>query len=213
MIPWIQVYSNIQTHPKTTKLADILGIKSQYVNPNVIAVGMLISLWTWAIQNAYDGDLSGVSDRAIAEAMRWMKKPEEAVNGLIRSGYLDSDRSLHDWDEYASLLIEAENQKRQKTRERVQRYRARKREAEQSAGNAEGGVTEQRSNAATLQDITEQDNTKPSCNDLLTDEERERRVIHWGELAKSQYRLGNYENARRLAEKAAEHGERVELER
>ena len=76
MIPWIQVYSNLPQHPKTTKLADELGLTSAALNPNVLAVGLVVSLWAWAIQNAYNGDLSGCSSRAIAEACLWKKKPE-----------------------------------------------------------------------------------------------------------------------------------------
>ena len=76
MIPWIQVYSNLPQHPKTSRLADELGLTCAALNPNVLAVGLLVSLWTWAIQNAYNGDLSGCSDRSIAEACLWKKKPE-----------------------------------------------------------------------------------------------------------------------------------------
>lgn len=117
MIPWIQVYSNLPQHPKTSRLADELGLSSAALNPNVLAVGLLVSLWTWAIQNAYNGDLSGCSARSIAEACLWKKKPETLVNALIRSGYLDADMKLHDWDEYACLLMEQEENRRSKTRE------------------------------------------------------------------------------------------------
>ena len=99
MIPWIQVYSNLPQHPKTARLADELGLTSAAVNPNVLAVGLLVSLWTWAIQNAYNGDLSGCSDRSIAEACLWKKKPETLVKALIKTGFLDADKKLHDWDE------------------------------------------------------------------------------------------------------------------
>ena len=37
---------------------------------------------------------------------------------------------LHDWEEYAILLMDAENEKRVKTKERVQRYREKKRNAD-----------------------------------------------------------------------------------
>lgn len=131
MVPWIQVYSNLLTHPKTTALADQLDLRSSDVNPNVVAAGMLISLWTWAIQNAYDGDLALCTPRAIAEACTYKKKPQKLLEALVNSGWIDADEDslkLHDWEEYAVLLIEAENNKRVKTKERVQKYRAKKRE-------------------------------------------------------------------------------------
>lgn len=126
MIPWIQVYSNLPQHPKTARLADELGLSSAALNPNVLAVGLLVSLWTWAIQNAYDGDLSGCSARSIAEACLWKKKPETLVKALLKTGFLDQDMKLHDWDEYACLLMEQEENRRAKTRERVKRYRDKK---------------------------------------------------------------------------------------
>ena len=128
MIPWIQVYSNLPQHPKTSRLADELGLTSAALNPNVLAVGLLVSLWTWAIQNAYNGDLSGCSPRAIAEACLWRKKPETLVKALQKAGFLDADMKLHDWEEYACLLVEQEENRRAKTRERVRKHREKKME-------------------------------------------------------------------------------------
>lgn len=87
-----------------------------------------MSLWLWAAQNAPDGDLSECNDRAIAEAAQWKKKPGTLVNALIKCRWLDDDRKLHDWDEYAALLQNCLENQRKKTRERVQRYRDRQRE-------------------------------------------------------------------------------------
>lgn len=126
MIPWIQVYSNLPMHPKTARLADELGLASSSVYPNILAVGMLVSLWTWAIQNAYNGDLSQCSPRLIADACRWKKNPEVLIKGLRTAGWVDEDMKLHDWEEYAVLLMNAEDTKKAKTRERVKRYREKK---------------------------------------------------------------------------------------
>ena len=126
MIPWIQVYSNVVAHPKTTRLAEELELKSGCVHPRIVAVGMLVAIWTWAVQNAYDGDLSRVSPTVIAEACRWKKAPRKLWDALVASGYLDSDGHLHDWDEYAVLFMDAEERRREKSRERSLRYRQRK---------------------------------------------------------------------------------------
>ncbi len=126
MIPWIQIYSNLPTHPKTARLADELGLTSAAVSPNVLAVGILVSLWTWAIQNAYNGDLSKCSPRLIADACRWRKRPEALIKGLLAAGFLDEDMKLHDWEEYSVLLMESEDNKREKTKERVRKYREKK---------------------------------------------------------------------------------------
>ena len=123
MIPWVQVYSNLPMHPKTSRLAEELKLTSTAIDPNVIAVGLLVSLWTWAIQNAYSGDLSECSARTIANACQWRRKPEMLVDALKKAGWLDGDRKLHDWEEDAVLLIEQEDDRKAKTRERVKRYR------------------------------------------------------------------------------------------
>ena len=146
MIPWVQVYSNLIQHPKTSSLADELGLSSKDVGPNIIAAGMMVSLWLWAAQNATSGDLSKCTDRAIAEAAGYKKKPAAFVAALTNSGFLDDGRKLHDWDEYATLLIDMEEQQRQKTKERVQKHRASKKakcnaEAEPDC-NADCNVTQ-----------------------------------------------------------------------
>ena len=128
MIPWIQVYSNVGSHPKTARLAELLEIKSGCVNPSVVAVGILVSLWSWAVQNAYDGDLSQMSDRAIADVCRWKKSPSLLTDALAAAGFLDPDGHLHDWAEYAVLFMEAKERENEKTKERMRRYRERKKE-------------------------------------------------------------------------------------
>ena len=161
MIPWIQVYSNLPQHPKTTKLADELGLASAALNPNVLAVGLVVSLWTWAIQNAYNVDLSGCSQRAIAEACLWKKKPETLVKALQKAGFLDADMKLHDWEEYACLLVEQEENRRAKTRDRVKRYRDKKAADGNAPCNAPCNVTDTPCNAPTKPDHTIPDITVP----------------------------------------------------
>ena len=158
MIPWIQVLSNLPSHPKTSKLAEELKLSSSVTSPNIVAVGLLVGIWTWAIQNAYDGDLSSCSPNTIADACRWKKKPEQLVTALKKSGYLDENMRLHDWDEYAVLLMEAEDNRKEKTKERVKRYRDRKRSDDVTLqtryGNVDGSVTcnagDTRCNAPTI---------------------------------------------------------------
>lgn len=114
---------------------------------------MLVSLWLWASQNATNGDLSGCSDRAIAEAAEYKKKPAAFVNALIKTKWLDSDRKLHNWEEYATLLNDCAEQQKQKTRERVKRHRDRKRAAANAETthecNGDCNVTDALSNAPT----------------------------------------------------------------
>lgn len=141
-----------------TKLADELNLSSKDASPNVLAAGMLVSLWLWAAQNATDGDLSECSDRAIAEAAEYKKKPSVFVAALIKARFLDEDRKLHNWDEYATLLMDCEERQREQTRARVQKHRAKKKAQEKTGGNgngnANGNVTDTQSNAPTLPNRT-----------------------------------------------------------
>lgn len=173
MIPWIQIYSNLLRHPKTTGLADELGLTSSHASPNAVAAGMLVSLWLWAAQNATDGDLSKCSDRAIAEAAEFRKKPAVLVAALTKTGWLDEDRRLHDWDEYASLLHDIEARNKENTRNRVKRYRDRKKLSSEDAEeekcnvtdtecNGNGNVTCNECNAPTLPNITLPNITLPN---------------------------------------------------
>ena len=162
MIPWIQVHSNLITHPKTSALADQLRLTSAATIPNVVAAGMLVSLWTWAIQNAYNGDLSGCSDRAIAEAARYRKSPKAFVDALIASGFLDEDRKLHDWEEYTISLTSNMDRQKEKTRQRVKRYRDKKTAPNGAVVpkncNVGGNVTVTQSNAHREEKIREDEN-------------------------------------------------------
>lgn len=177
MIPWIQVYSNLIRHPKVTNLADNLGLTSKDVGPNVIAAGMLVSLWLWAAQNATDGDLSECSDRAIAEAAEFKRKPSLFVEALMHAKLLDEDRKLHDWDEYATLLIDCEERQREQTRQRVAKHRARKNPAKEAPSNSECtadcNVTVTQCNAPTIPNITIPNHTIENYSGGAADSARE----------------------------------------
>ena len=123
MLPWIQVYSNLAEHPKIYALVDRLGLRRNYE-----AVGIVVSLWLWAAKNAPDGDLSGFPERAISAAIGVSsKKEKELCKALVEAGWLDEKTSggflIHDWDEYAELLIAFEKKQRRLGKARVERYR------------------------------------------------------------------------------------------
>lgn len=167
-IPWIQVYSNLTTHPKTYALADMLRLPAGTVSANIIAAGMLLGVWSWAAQNAADGNISGCSARALADAAGWRKKPETLEQALVSCGWIDRDgdaRQLHDWEEYAALYMEQVDNQRRKTKERVQRYRERRHGANEMPCNAEVtpqkqdgngycNVTDTPGNASTVPNLT-----------------------------------------------------------
>lgn len=114
----------------------MLGITSKETEPEMVAVGMLIGLWTWASVNAYDGDLGGVSSRAIAKACGWKKDADKLVDALVACGWLDDDYKIHDWEEYAELYINRIDYQREQNRKKAQAYRDRKKLEAQISGDA-----------------------------------------------------------------------------
>ena len=112
---WIELHDTLSEHRKTEALAQALGVNQAW------AVGILAALWTWSIRNAPTGDLSGVSDKAIARACFWERGAGRLVDALTRCGWLDPDRRLHHWQDYAGRLLA----RRAANAQRMRDYRAR----------------------------------------------------------------------------------------
>lgn len=153
--PWIRVESNMATHPKTYDLAALLQLRCAGVKPNVVAAGMLVGLWSWAVQHAPNGNLNGVSQQALADAAGWSKAPSKLFDALVQVGFVDLDCEtgdvwIHDWINYAAKHAEYEAKRKAENAERVKRHR-----------NKTKSVTETKSNATVTPDDTEE---KWGCN-------------------------------------------------
>lgn len=117
---WIESHQEVGRHPKTKKLARLLGISIP------TAVGHLHFLWWWALDFAQDGVLDKFDAEDIAEAMEWKGDEQALLDALMEAEYVDvTDHGLviHDWAEYAGKLLE-----------RRAKDRARKRAAAEEAG-------------------------------------------------------------------------------
>lgn len=119
MCAWIKVDQSLFTHRKIATMADHLDIDEMQ------AVGCITALWSWAIDNAPDGKLTG-SDRMIAKASHWYGSPTRYVEALFSAGFMDDDfngnRELHNWEQWAGALV----RKRAIDRERLRHWRDRK---------------------------------------------------------------------------------------
>ena len=62
---WLQIDQTIRDHHKILDAADLLETTDAHVT------GCLVLLWLWAIDNAPDGSLAGISDATIARAAKW----------------------------------------------------------------------------------------------------------------------------------------------
>lgn len=95
---WIESHQELWRHPKTKKLARLLGVSVPTV------VGHLHGIWYWALDFAQDGDLHQYDPEEIADAALWEGDPGQFIEALVAAGYLDQTDdglSLHDWYDYA----------------------------------------------------------------------------------------------------------------
>ena len=64
-------------------------------------MGLLVSFWLWALDNAPKGSLAGITPRMIARAAQWDGEPEKLAETLIRAGWIDENEDgaleIHDW--------------------------------------------------------------------------------------------------------------------
>lgn len=86
-------------HPKMHDLSQRLGI------PRSHACGIMEMLWHYAGKFAPQGDIGRASNYAIAAAVDWRGEPDELVEALVHSRWLDPCRVhrlvIHDFEEHA----------------------------------------------------------------------------------------------------------------
>jgi len=124
------------------------------------AVGLLHFLWWWALDNAPDGDLGGLTDKELALACHWKGKPTPLVEALCQAGWLDKDGdyiSLHNWQDYAGKLVA--NRISNKERQREHRERIKSQGTSQLRNN-DITVTSPLRHGATVPNSTQQNSTE-----------------------------------------------------
>lgn len=157
---WIQVHQTLKDHRKVLAAADELDIEPAHM------LGLLISFWLWALDNAPTGSLAGISPRMIARAAQYNDDPGKFVDTLKDVGLLDTDQAgdleLHDWYEYTGKLID----QREAEKLRSQRRRAAAK-AEQpqtnrqtTAGQSADGTQDSHETAAGRVEKSRQDQTR-----------------------------------------------------
>jgi len=106
-VAWIEVHQSLPNHKKTLMASDVLDI------PPVHLMGHLTCFWLWALDNAPDGDLKGISAKVIARAAQWDGDSQQFLNALLQAGFIDQvgdSYVIHDWYDYAGRLIEKKRQ-------------------------------------------------------------------------------------------------------
>jgi hypothetical protein len=136
---WIESHQSLLNHRKTGRLARALGISK------ITAIGHLHVFWWWCLDNAPDGNLTGIDAEDIAEGAGWEGDPAEFIKALHFAGFLDDGEGVHDWYEYAGKLIEG----RKANAERMRRKRA----AHDSTGSNDSAAHVQHTNGARAEHV------------------------------------------------------------
>ncbi len=135
-MPWIKITSDLLHHPKTRRLASLLGTSPP------AAVGHLVGIWHNAIDYARDGDLTETERADVAAWACWTGDPKKLLAALencrVRqggSGFLDRTESgrlvIHEWDEREGELL----REREAAVRRAEASREREYAAREAAGN------------------------------------------------------------------------------
>lgn len=113
---WIELHQELREHKKMFACAELLNLSK------IQMVGTLVCLWLWALDNAQDGSLAGISEKTIARVCEYPeKKAAKLVSALTETGWLDKSGDtlvIHDWYDYAGKLMERrlKDKERKKTK-------------------------------------------------------------------------------------------------
>lgn len=153
---WIESHADLGRHPKTIRLLRALGVDLP------TAVGHLHLLWWWATEYADDGDLSGYSDEEIADAAHWKRDGGLFVRSLVGAGFMDEERTIHEWDLYFGKLLAERESNRKRQQEWRERHKQDKSVTSQST-NEDVTVTSPLCNTATVPNPTVPNPTVPKA--------------------------------------------------
>ena len=100
---WIEVHQHLKEHRKTRKFKNLMGISRAQ------AMGHLVMLWLWGIDNTDDcGIIQDADYDDIAIACDYHGDSQVIVNSLIEAGFLEKEGAdklfIHDFEDYIGRL-------------------------------------------------------------------------------------------------------------
>ena len=173
---WIESHQTLAAHPKTRKLAMLLGVSKP------AAIGHLHCFWWWALDYASDGSLNSYDYLDIAIGAEWDGDAQSFFDAMVAVGFIDitddGDRIIHDWYDYAGKLIE----RRKANAQRMKEARA----AQSEGTNSERAAHVRRTHDARVElpnrtqpNPTKPDRTEPTTSAKPTAADDERFVEFW----------------------------------
>lgn len=112
---WIKVFQSVRDHRKILDASHDLKI------PPAHMIGLLVSFWLWALDNAPSGSLANIRNHIIAAAAQWDGDPDAFVSAMARAGLLCSTPEgleINDWYEYTGKLIDQREAEKNRGRRR-----------------------------------------------------------------------------------------------
>ncbi len=130
--PWVAVKVSLPEHRKIDELMEALNLDRDQ------AIGKIVRVWRWIRINAVYGVMEGRNiGEKIAESCGWKGDSKHLLDTMVKIGWFDKRPDgtffAHDWDDHNFALIKGEqekNRKREQTRDRQRRYKARERQAQ-----------------------------------------------------------------------------------
>ena len=120
LMPYLNLDPDFFGHPKCIKLVSLLGDRAE-VYP--------MRLWCHAAKyHPKDGNFSGYSDQALSKIAGWEGNPNDLLQPLIETGFLDKTPNgyvLHDWQDHEGHLEMLKDRARKGAKARWSRLKTR----------------------------------------------------------------------------------------
>ncbi len=107
---WIEFDTRLRDHWKINRLKD--DLKIEYIS----ALGLISCLWTWAAENAENGDLSKFKKVEISQAARWSGDENALNRALIACNFINESGKIHDWHKHGIRFLLSQRKRARKYR-------------------------------------------------------------------------------------------------
>jgi hypothetical protein len=176
-LPWIELHTTLPTHPKSLRLARLLGKRMAWAH--------MAQLWLWCADHCQDGRFAAEDVDVLESAAGWEGERGAFAMAAVKAGFLEDDGGdfvARSWVERAAAHLAKRERDSARQRERYartsQRFSAKKKAVSmssppESARRTDGGSSGLSGNSNT--------NPNPNPNSLPTEDKDSCRMVfeHW----------------------------------